>query len=466
MVYGGKKKRETIKQYTPLDIQVNRIKEKLATIKSYDKEREVFGADSHEYQIGGCISHQEITAFEKQYGVELPEAYVAFLTQIGNGNTQEEAYMGSAAGPYYGIYPFGEGVEDLPIGDGKRYLSYPCLLHPRMTDEEWKSRTSEMYDDNLSDEAYDAIVGPLFGGLLPLGTQGCAITTCLVLNGEHRGRLLYINEDYKPQFAFETHFLDWYERWLDEIISGDLLAENAGWFAYNRGGTAEFLWNAYQTCTEEEEQLTYLEGLINKKNIDKQLVQALKEAIPQAKTTAVRHQLISVLSKTDYPESIPFLEREVEINLLFVLQRIHWYGSDEAAWLPVLEAYKNKIDEEETYRFFTYIAQKATADFPTLLLPGLYSPLSGIRSQAVYSLGKATDKQQYATAFIAALQDEEDQVVLYALQALSGVEDDRLTQAYQTVYHQYKDRDEDNYIMINLNHRLKEKNLTIADLVN
>ncbi|WP_410880235.1 SMI1/KNR4 family protein [Myroides sp. DW712] len=446
-----------------MDIQLKRIKEKLAQSKILDGEFAVFGADSHGYEIGDCATIEAVQAFEQKNNIKLPEAYVAFVTQIGNGNPDEEAYMGSAAGPYYGIYPLGDGIEDLLAGDAKRYLSYPCLLHPDMTEETWQALTSGMYEEDLSDEAYEAIVGPLFGGLLPLGTQGCAITTCLVLNGPYWGRIVYLNDDYKPVFAYETHFLDWYERWLDEIISGELVAEHAGWFGYKRGGTAAFLWSAFQNSTEEKEQVEYLEGLISKKDIQEEIIQALIETIPQA-TTAVRQQLISILAKVDYSKSLSFLEEEVKENLLFVLQQIHWYGSNEADWIPLLEVYKNQIEEEETYRFFTYIAQKATTDFAHLLLPGLLSPLSAIRSQAVYSLGKATDKQQYATAFMTALKDEEDQVVLYALQALGGVEDDRLIQAYQTVYHKYKDSDEDNYIMINLNHRLKEKNLTVEDL--
>lgn len=448
-----------------MDIQLKRIKEKLAQSKILDEEFAVFGADSHGYEIGDCVTIDVVQAFEQKNNIKLPEAYVAFVTQIGNGNPDEEAYMGSAAGPYYGIYPLGDGIEDLLTSDAKRYLSYPCLLHPDMTEETWQALTNGMYEEDLSDEAYEALVGPLFGGLLPLGTQGCAITTCLVLNGPYCGRIVYLNDDYKPVFAYEAHFLDWYERWLDEIISGELVAEHAGWFGYKRGGTAAFLWHAFQTSTEEKEQVEYLEGLISKKDIQEEIIQALIETIPQA-TTPVRQQLISILSKVNYSKSLPFLEEEVKENALFVLQQIHWYGSDESYWIPMLEAHKDQIEEEEAYRFFTYIALKATTDFAYLLLPGLQSPLSAIRSQAVYTLGKSPNKQAYASAFITALQDEEEQVVLYALQALGGVEDDQLIQAYRAIYYKYKDSDENNYIMINLNHRLKEKNLTIADLIN
>lgn len=446
-----------------MDKQLTRIKEKLAQSRIKDEEFAVFGADSHGYEIGDCTTIEAVQAFEQKNKIKLPEAYVAFITQIGNGNPDEEAYMGSAAGPYYGIYPLGEGVEDLLAGDAKRYLSYPCILQPDMTDEAWQVWISGMYEEDLSDEGYEAIVGPLFGGLLPLGTQGCAITTCLVLNGPYYGRIVYLNDEYKPVFAYEANFLDWYERWLDEIISGELLTEHAGWFGYKRGGTAAFLWNAFQTSTTEKEQVEYLEGLIGKKNIQEEIIQALIETIPQA-TISIRQQLISILAKVDYRKSIPFLEEEVKENVLFVLQQIHWYGSDEAHWIPLLEAYKDQIEEEETYRFYTYVALKATTDFASLLLPGLASAHAAIRSQAIYSLGQLKTKQDYVSSFITALQDEDENVVLYSLQGLQGVKDERLLSVYTAVYHKYKESVEENYILMNLNHRLKELDITFEDI--
>lgn len=443
--------------------QINRIKEKLVNIEQYDEDFEVFGADSHEYQVGPCVTTTEVSTFEQKCSIALPEAYVTFVTQIGHGSTNENAYMGSAAGPYYGIYPMGEGLDDLPVGDNKKYLSYPCLLRPDMTDEEWNMLTVPMNDDDLSDEAYDAIVGPLYGGILPIGTQGCAITTGLILNGTYKGRIVYLNEDYKPIFAYESHFLDWYERWIDEIISGDLRAEHAGWFGYRRGGTSAFLWEAFQTAREEKEQLEYLEGLINKGEISDEILQAIVQKIPLA-TPDVKENLITILAKTKYDLALPFLLQEVEVNLLFVLQKIHWYGKNEADWLPILDRYKEQIDEEETYRFYTYIASKATEDFAHLILPGLSSSKASIRSQAIYILGKLSTKQAYVSYFITALEDDDESVVLYSLQALRGVEDDRLSQAYTSVYHKYKNREEENYILINLMHRLEEMKLTLEDL--
>jgi len=446
-----------------VEIQLSRIKEKLASIQAYDKDLVVFGADSHGYQVGPGVSETEVTAFEAAYNIQLPEAYAAFLMHIGNGNTEEEAYMDSAAGPYYGIYPLGEGLEDLMTNDVKRFICSPCLLHPSMTEEAWSSLVAPTQDDTLSDTAYYEKIGVLFGGLMPIGTQGCAITTCLIVTGAYRGRIVYINEDYLPVFAYETHFLDWYERWLDEIISGDLVSENAGWFGYSIGGTSAFLWRAFQTSTDETEQEIYLDALIKKRTIETPIIQEIVHVIPQA-TTTIALRLTSIMAKVDFEKALPFLEQQLPNHLLFVLQQIHWYGKDESDWLTVLEPYKDKITDEETYRFYTYVVEKATADFASLIVPGLDSEVAEIRGQAVYTLGKSSRKQDYVSSFITALQDDDDPVVLYSLQALKGVEDERLLPLYAAVYQKYKDREDENYILTNLKHRLEEMQITLEDL--
>ena len=47
----------------------------------------------------------KIVDFEKKYHIQLPHEYKLFLTEIGNAG---ESFSNSAAGPFYGIYPFGE----------------------------------------------------------------------------------------------------------------------------------------------------------------------------------------------------------------------------------------------------------------------------------------------------------------------------------------------------------------------
>ncbi|MDM1363212.1 SMI1/KNR4 family protein [Myroides marinus] len=446
-----------------MNTQINRIKDKLATIKEYDKDYNVFGADSHEYTIGKVVSEQEIKDFEQTYNINLPEAYVAFLTQIGNANISEEAYANSAAGPYYGIYPLGEGLDDLGVEDVERFTSYPCLLRLDMTEEQWIALSESTREEGISDEVYYERMGNLFGGLLPIGTQGCAITTCLILTGEYKGRIVYLNEDYQPIFAHEDSFLDWYERWLDEIISGDLVSDNAGWFGYSIGGSSESLWESYKHTSQEAQQLTFLEGLLKKKELTSQLIEEIIQEIPKA-TELVKESLLTILSKNAFDKAIPFLEEQANTNLLHVLQMIHWYGKDKAYWLPLLKAKNKEVMDPETYRFYSYVLVSATSDFGPLLTVGLASDNAENRGQAIYTLGQFNNKQQYVSSFINGLRDSNERVVLNTLQALSTVLDEQLLPVYKEVYQKYKESSEDNYIVTNLKHRLGELGMEIEDL--
>ncbi|KQC30803.1 hypothetical protein AAY42_13605 [Flagellimonas eckloniae] len=75
---------------------------------------------------------------------------------------------------------------------------------------------------------------------MPLGAQGCAFLHGLVITGSFKVRVINFEKsaELKPLFAHENNFLDWYERWLDEVITGKLISNTPSWFGYakkNRG---------------------------------------------------------------------------------------------------------------------------------------------------------------------------------------------------------------------------------------
>lgn len=211
--------------------QIQRIKTKLIQAKNADKELKVFGAASHKYSLKKPATDMEVFEIEKTYSIQLPECYKAFITQIGNGGN---AYQNSAAGPFYGIYPLGENIHELIFHDKEDHLTNDCLIYPGMTDEFWTSFIKNIEDnDEISDEDYDKEVSKVFGGILPIGSQGCTYLHGIVLNGEYKGRVVNMDMDrQKPKFTYEKNFLDWYERWLDEVISGELIKDSPSWFGY------------------------------------------------------------------------------------------------------------------------------------------------------------------------------------------------------------------------------------------
>jgi hypothetical protein len=217
------------------DEQINCIKQKLLVARNIDSEFRVFGAGGHKYILHSPVSEDEITRFETTHSIELPKCCRLFIGKVGNGGINS---TGSAAGPYFGIFPFGENVNYL-IYHPEKYLRNECKLFPGMSDQAWETLTERIAsDDPISDKDYEVEIGKIFGGILPLGLQGCSFIHALIINGEYAGRVVNIDVSMsKPHFADEKTFLDWYEGWLNEIISGHLLQAKAIWFGYGKNET-------------------------------------------------------------------------------------------------------------------------------------------------------------------------------------------------------------------------------------
>jgi len=206
-----------------IEAQCERILAKLATAKTTDSNNSAFGASTHRYGIEGKLSQNDIDKFQEKHSVILPDAYSAFLTKIGNGNQTphlSERHMtnGCCAGPYYGLFPFGKY---LSFGDNV-VLSETPNISPNYSIEKWAILLERLNEPNITDEKYDAIENEVFAGILPLGHQGCSGWQGLMLLGENVGRVIYLDEDLNnpPVFTKYVNFLDWYENWLDGVISG------------------------------------------------------------------------------------------------------------------------------------------------------------------------------------------------------------------------------------------------------
>ncbi len=213
--------------------QIHRIKQKLIQAKQADVDFKVFGASSHKYEINPPASINEVEAFEKEYDIQLPECYRSFILNIGNGGN---SYQNSGAGPFYGIYPFGKNVGDLIYGNPEKYLKESCVLKPNIADDYWDNITAVLHCDNTSNEDYYATIGRIYSGVLPIGFQGCTYLHGLILNGPYKGKVvnLEMSADEAPKFTYEKNFLDWYERWLDDVISGELISNSPSWFGYKQ----------------------------------------------------------------------------------------------------------------------------------------------------------------------------------------------------------------------------------------
>ena len=443
--------------------QLQRIQQKLAQAKAADKDLEVFGAKGHKYHLNPPVSEAEVLAFEEKYGVQLPECYRAFMLTVGDAKAKKSDFI---AGPYYGLYAFGTSLDSLLYEKIETYLKAPCNLSPDMTQEEWETLSDPLLpseeEEEEDDDKYFAERAKVFGGLLPLGSQGCTYEHALVLNGKYAGRVVNVDLDLaQPKFAFETNFLDWYERYLDEVISGQLMDDSPTWFGYHRGEPAEELLNEYEHTTDRKTQTDCLEGVYHKKPpLESALLGKIEKLI--ALNNEDRDFLIEILCQSSYERAKPYLQTLVTEKPKKVFHFIWWYAQDHCAdWVPAVKELLPTITDEETFNFATYLLTEATDNFEEDILPFTNNVNPRIRLTAYYTLGKSQKKEQYLDTFIKGLQETDNDVLRTVIQAISGVKDERLLPYYKQIAKRFS-KDED-YILSNLKRVLEPFGLTVEE---
>lgn len=195
---------------------LERIKSKLAELKSLDPNFQVFGAAKHKYQLDKPLTEAEVANFESKYNIQLPKDYRNFLLTIGNGG----------AGPYYGLESLNSGLyTDLDYRRDNDLIN-PSLEFPHT--EAWNldldSTNEEEYYKKKDEIYYDP---KWVNGALRISNYGCGVSMNLVVKGQEYGKI-WIDDRCNEGGIFPDHyfgnkekisFTEWYELWLDEALS-------------------------------------------------------------------------------------------------------------------------------------------------------------------------------------------------------------------------------------------------------
>ncbi|MBN1172943.1 MAG: SMI1/KNR4 family protein [Micromonosporaceae bacterium] len=188
-----------------LAVRLDRVAAKLATAAGRPGKPMMFGATAHGFELGPPLTDNEVTAFEREHRIALPEDYRGFITTVGHGGPGRWG----GAGPYYGLH----SVQDWNMGlwgmSGADTLATPFPAEPGHVYQDWLFEVAPGDDD----EPYT--------GTLTLSDQGCGYLSLLVVSGAARGRVVDTGEaPTGPNFTPDADFLGWYERWLDAVLGG------------------------------------------------------------------------------------------------------------------------------------------------------------------------------------------------------------------------------------------------------
>jgi hypothetical protein len=208
--------------------QIESITSKLAKVRELDLKFQEFGANEHKYYVNPGDSSSAIINFEKEHNVTLPEDYKLFLLKLGNGGKvyKNLEFPKNAAGPGYGIYPLGVGLDEI-CPTAAQSLSKKVFFDSEMSKNVWESKALKSYDSQPF-EIRDKRYNEMYSGIMIIGHNGCSSYNGIILNGKDAGKIVYLTYEmeYMPQLAKEANFLDWYENWLDGIINERLATAN------------------------------------------------------------------------------------------------------------------------------------------------------------------------------------------------------------------------------------------------
>ncbi|MBP1994367.1 SMI1/KNR4 family protein [Paenibacillus eucommiae] len=418
------------------ETQLERIKDKLKKAKRKDKAFLVFGASSHKYSVNEKLAAEELADWQAKNQITLPEPYAQFLTEIGNGG----------AGPYYGIY----SLEKAASYTDTNALAAKCVLHPKVSQEEWNHLIEPLIrDEDISDLEYDAARDRVLGGMLCMGTQGCDYDMYLVLEGEHRGKVVYTSDFYPDHpffFVYEDNFLDWYERWLDEIM----LDYEITWFGSKMPGDENTLIQVYQNAPNEEIKSKALDGMFKFKKISQPTIDFLRnvaEQTPKDRSTAIR--LIcktSVAAGRDY--LLELLHAEANEDFLQALIILNYYGKsvDLSEFIKVIVQSLDRVHDPETLRHVGYVLETSGAITLQNFAPFLCHADLNMQSAAIYATRNCHDKPESWEIIEQMFMGGGMEVVKNSIQYWGIIPHEKLLPYYKAAWPAYKN---------NLNFRVK-----------
>ncbi|MEK8129006.1 SMI1/KNR4 family protein [Paenibacillus filicis] len=408
--------------------QLDRIKNKLEKAKRKDTALQVFGASSHQYRVNEKLTAKELADWQAKHQVTLPEPYALFLTKVGNGG----------AGPYYGIY----SIEKAASYTDSQTLSANTVLHPGMTIEEWNHLIEPMIrDEDISDEEYEATRNKVLGGMLCMGTQGCEYDMYLVLEGKHKGKIVYTS-DFHPDhpffFVYEENFLDWYERWLDEII----LDYDIAWFGSRMPGDEQALIQVYQNAPDEAIQSKALDGMFKFKKISQPTLDFLKDVANQGQKNRITTiQLIcktSVRAARDY--LLELLCSDSDEDLLQALMMLNVYGKSVSleAFIEVILQSLDRIHDLETLRYVGYVLESSGAITLQNFAPFLCHTDPNIQAAAIYATRSCHDKAEDWEIIERMLKGGDKEVMKNSILYWGIIPHEKLLPYYKAAWPEYK----------------------------
>ncbi|MDE7104414.1 MAG: SMI1/KNR4 family protein [Ruminococcus sp.] len=203
-----------LSKYDVLDFP-ERLKMLVSLAGKADKKCEVFGSRTYKYKFNPPASLSDVHKFEEKYKIKIPDSFVRYLTEIGNGG----------AGVDYGVYTLERIQKEIDAYETMNPDSDKTIFDYENYAEKWAELCTEL-DTTDDDETYNRIEKQLVNGWLIIGTAGCTYDYVIMCKGKNYGKVAGVDwnmfED-NPPYILSNSFENWIETYFRKIIQGNLI---------------------------------------------------------------------------------------------------------------------------------------------------------------------------------------------------------------------------------------------------
>ncbi len=405
-----------------------KLKRAVERAKNKDKELKVFGASSHKYEFNEVTTLEKVKEFENKYNIKLPEEYIYFLTEVGNGGT----------GPFYGIYPLEKLRYEGTIKTEKFDEGKEPFISDNLTIEEW-NELSKAYEE-AEEEHDDKIFEKIMENVLPIGTQGCTYDNLLILSGKNKGKIAYIDYnmmlDYKP-FILNMNFFEWVIKYFGEIEKGYKVS---GYGFYELGDEEEIL-EKLKKSKDIEERKKYITSFwrfnkISQETIDYLISLDNKDEISISIEMLLRLSLNDGIKKFEkHLYSDEFNYSIEKLNLIPEEVADKYY--DKVIELLYID--NNIIDKGKILSFLRKCSKRKGKDIVKFVLDNK-SKLNDVKS-GIYTMSICSDTEEFDDVYIKFMSINEHWIMHTALQgsARRKTFSKELIETYKKLRLKYKD---------------------------
>ena len=150
--------------------------------------------------LGAPLSEDQISTFEDEHGIVLPDAYHEFLLMIGNGGDGP---------PYYGCAELGCAAKDMSPDQQFLWTALPDIDEPFPFTAPWIWENGDDSNEGTREETSH--------GSVYIGNDGCGQYWHLIVTGPERGNVWqFCGVGIVPTIP-RRDYLQWYEDWLDGV---------------------------------------------------------------------------------------------------------------------------------------------------------------------------------------------------------------------------------------------------------